>query len=69
MNSPYELDINIKLSNKYLPKKKILHSPCNSCNSSNSSSNSIKCYKPIKKQKIYKKNNSITTNFKRLKIC
>lgn len=68
MNSPYELDINITLSNKCLPKNK-LHPPCNSCNSSNSSSNSIKCYKPIKKQKIYKKNNSITTNFKRLKIC
>ena len=63
MNTPYELDINIKL--EYISKKKNLHSP----SSNSSSNNSIKCYKPInKKQKICKQSHIITTNFKKLKI-
>ena len=64
MNSPYELDINIKLIKEYTSKRQtLLGSRGSSCSSG--SSNSIKCHK-IKKQRKEKFLN--INNKKRLKV-
>lgn len=61
MNSPYELDINIKLIKEYTSKRQTL----SGSSGSSSSSNSIKCHK-IKKPRKEKFLN--INNNKRLKV-
>ncbi len=61
MNSPYELDINIKLIKEYTSKRQTL----SGSRGSSSSSDSIKCHK-IKKQR--KDNFLNINNNKRLKV-
>ena len=66
MDNPYELDINIKLVQEHYSKIPRIHSPIDS---SNDSKDSIKCYNPMKKQRLHKKNYLIhKNNNKRIKI-
>ena len=62
MDNPYELDMNIKLIKEHYSKIPRIRSPISS-----DSKDSIKCYNPIKKQRINKKNYLIYNN-KRIKI-
>ena len=65
MDNPYELDINIKLIKEHYSKIPRIRSPV----SSSDSKDSIKCYNPIKKQRLHKKNYLIhKNNNKRIKI-
>lgn len=72
MDNPYELDINIKSVQEHYSKIPRIHSAIASSSndsSSNDSKNSIKCYNPIKKQRLHKKNYLIhKNNNKRIKI-
>ena len=66
MDNPYELDINIKSIKEHYSKIPRIRSPVSS---SSDSKDSIKCYNPIKKQRLHKKNYLIhKNNNKRIKI-
>ncbi len=67
MNNPYELDINIILIKEHYSKIPRTCSPISS--SSSESKDSIKCYNPIKKQRIHNKNYLLhNSNNKRIRI-